>query len=102
MHDYLIANGHASQLPGRTNIAYLASPRLSALLSYLKLKDPDGTLTFEQLKVEIEEEMGRFYELMDNPAEFEARYPYATLEYLLFLHASFVLIKPLDEKWAGG
>ncbi len=39
---------------------------------------------------------------MDSPAEFEARYPDATLltlEYLLFLHESFVLIEPLSEKW---
>ena len=95
MHEYLTANGHASQLPGRTNIAYLAIPRVS----YLKLKDPEGTFTLEKMKIEIEVDMLHFCELMENPAEFEARFPAVTLEHLLFLHESFVLIEPLSEKW---
>ena len=82
-------------MPGRTNIAYLAIPRVS----YLKLKDPEGTFTMEKMKIEIEEDMTRFCELMDNLADFEARYPDVTLEHLLFLHESFVLIEPLSEKW---
>jgi hypothetical protein len=95
MHEFLVANGQACQLPGRTNIAYLAIPRVS----YLKSKDPEGTFSAEKIQVEITEELFRFCELMDNPAQFEARYPDATLEYLLFLHESFVLIEPLSERW---
>ncbi len=49
--------------------------------------------------MEITEEMLRFCNLIDNPAEFEARYPDVMLEYLLFLHESFVQIEPLGEKW---
>ena len=95
MHEYLTANSHESELPGRTNNAYFAIPRLS----YLKLKDPDSSFTFEKMQVKIEEDMRHFCELMENPADFEALYPDATLEYLLFLHESFGLIEPLSEKW---
>ncbi len=48
--------------------------------------------------MEIAEGLLHFCQLMDNPAEFEARYPDVTLQYLLFLHESFVLIEPLSEK----
>ncbi len=95
MHEFLVANGQACQLQGRTNIAYLALPRVS----YLKSKNPEGTFSVEKMQVEIEEELFRFCKSMDNPAEFEAQYPDATLEYLLFLHESFVLIEPLSERW---
>jgi hypothetical protein len=95
MHQFLIANSQASQLQGHTNIANLAIPRLS----YFKSKDPEGTFSQEKMQVEIVEEMLCFCKLMDKPAEFEAWYPDVTLEYLLFLHESFVLIEPLSEKW---
>jgi hypothetical protein len=72
---------------------------MSMQLSYLKTNDTEGTFSAEKLQVEIAEEMLLFCELMDNPAEFEVRYPYVTLEYLPLLHESFVLIEPLSEKW---
>ena len=65
----------------------------------MKLKVPEGTFTLEKMKIEIEVDMLHFCELMENPAEFKARFPAVTLEHLLFLHESFVLIEPLSEKW---
>jgi hypothetical protein len=47
----------------------------------------------------IAEELSSFSKLMENPAQYEAQNPDVTLEELLFLHESFVLLEPMGEKW---